>query len=179
MHRTRGKVVNLQLICLATVFPTLYITMAAKFGSQLNLFYFYIVKCKTSTILQVDGTQKDCIFMSNHIYSFDPIDYPVSKTRLEWQFYKTIIEQYPLIPVWDTKVLTPQSMAMIKKPTETYIRKTGYRAKAFLLGLTAALMNGYAAHELHANAMATTTILMMTLSLRKQISAPTSRGNRQ
>lgn len=72
-----------------------------------------------------------------------------------------------------------QSMAMIKKPTEMYMRKTGYSAKAFLLGLTAALMNGYAAQELQANVTATTTILMMTLSLSRQIRAPTSRGNRQ
>ena len=70
-------------------------------------------------------------------------------------------------------------MAMIKNPTETYMRKTGYRAKAFLLGLTAALMNGYAAQELHAKVTATTTIFTMTLSLSKQIRAPTSRGNRQ
>ena len=70
-------------------------------------------------------------------------------------------------------------MAIIRKPTEIYMRKTGYRAKAFLLGLTAALMNGYAAHELHANVIATTTILSMTLSFSMQTRAPTSSGNRQ
>ena len=59
------------------------------------------------------------------------------------------------------------------------MRKTGYRAKAFLLGLTAALMNGYAAQELHANVIATTTILSMTLSFSMQTRAPTSSGNRQ
>lgn len=90
-----------------------------------------------------------------------------------------ITQQYSFIPVWNIKASVPQSMATIKKPTEMYIRKTGYSAKAFLPGLTAALTNGYAAHELHANVTATTTILIMTFSLSKQIRAPASRGNRQ
>ena len=32
--------------------------------------------------------------------------------------------------------------------TDTYMRKKGYTARAFLLGLTAELMKGYAAQEL-------------------------------
>ena len=67
----------------------------------------------------------------------------------------------------------------MRHPTETYIRNTGYSARAFLRGLTAALMNGYAAQELHANVTITTTIFSMTLSFSMHIRAPTSRGNRQ
>ena len=59
------------------------------------------------------------------------------------------------------------------------MRNTGYSARAFLFGLTAALMRGYAAQELHANVTVTTTIFSMTLSLSMQIRAPTSSGNRQ
>jgi hypothetical protein len=40
-------------------------------------------------------------------------------------------------------------------------------------------MNGYAAQELHANVIVTTTILSMTLSFSMQTRAPTSSGNRQ
>lgn len=72
-----------------------------------------------------------------------------------------------------------QSMAMIRKPTDTYMRKMGYRARAFLLGLTAVLINGYAAQELQAKVRLTTMILSMTLSLNRQIKAPMSRGKRQ
>lgn len=68
---------------------------------------------------------------------------------------------------------------MMKKPTETYMRKTGYKAKAFLLGLTAALMKGYAAHELHDKVIETTIILIMMLCFSRQIRAPTSKGKRQ
>lgn len=72
-----------------------------------------------------------------------------------------------------------QSIAIIKKPIETYKRKTGYNAKALRPGATAALMNGYAAQELHANVIATTMILSITLSLSMQMRAPTSSGNKQ
>ena len=70
-------------------------------------------------------------------------------------------------------------MAMIRKPTDTYMSNTGYRARAFLLGLTAILMKGYAAHELHAKLTHTTTIFKITLSFNMHIRAPTSKGNRQ
>lgn len=72
-----------------------------------------------------------------------------------------------------------QSMAIMRKPTDTYIRNTGYSARAFLLGLTAELMKGYAAQELHANVTQTTIIFNNTLSFNIQIKAPTSRGNKQ
>lgn len=68
---------------------------------------------------------------------------------------------------------------MIKKPTDIYIRKTGYKAKAFLLGFTAALVKGYAAQQLHANVMETTTNLTITLPTNMPTRAPTSRGKRQ
>lgn len=68
---------------------------------------------------------------------------------------------------------------MMKKPTDIYMRKTGYKAKAFLLGLTAALMKGYAAQQLHANVTETTTILIITLPSSMQTRAPTARGKRQ
>lgn len=67
----------------------------------------------------------------------------------------------------------------MRKPTDTYMRKTGYRARAFLLGFTAALMKGYAAQELHAKVTHTTTIFNITLFFNMQINAPTSRGNKQ
>jgi hypothetical protein len=70
-------------------------------------------------------------------------------------------------------------MAMMRKPTDTYMRKTGYRARAFLLGLTAELMKGYAAQELQANVTHTTTTFTMTLFFNIQTNAPTSRGNKQ
>ena len=70
-------------------------------------------------------------------------------------------------------------MAMIRNPTETYMRNNGYRARAFLPGVTAALMNGYAAQELQASVMGTTITLSMTLSFIMQSSAPTSKGNKQ
>lgn len=68
---------------------------------------------------------------------------------------------------------------MMKKPTDIYMRKTGYRAKAFLLGLTAALINGYAAQQLQANVTETTIILITTLAITMQMTAPMSKGKRQ
>ncbi|CAN4103736.1 unnamed protein product [Withania somnifera] len=70
-------------------------------------------------------------------------------------------------------------MAIMRNPTDTYMSTTGYRARAFLLGLTAVLMKGYAAQELQASATHTTTTFNITLSFSMQIKAPTSSGNRQ
>lgn len=69
--------------------------------------------------------------------------------------------------------------AKMKKPIEIYKRNTGYTAKAFLFGDTAALTKGYAAQALHARVIGTTMALMTTWLTNMHTRAPMSRGKRQ
>lgn len=72
-----------------------------------------------------------------------------------------------------------QLFANTRNPTVMYSNSTGYTASAFRLDGTAVLTNGYAAHELHANATSTTRLRNNFVLFTWHTSALTSSGNRQ